>query len=100
MVITLSSYEEYLKEFEHYVKNYIPPKNSWTPVEKAVYGPKDFFKTPVKESNELKFNAIKYQFKNHYNNNKMYNGFFKYMKVTPADIKEYKYLEKIALVPG
>ncbi len=100
MAEILISYDKYLKEFEHYIKNYIPPKKTWTPAEKAVYGPKDFFKTPIKEAKKLKLNAIKYQFKNHYENNKMYNGFCKEMKVKPEDIKEHKDLEKIPLVPG
>ncbi len=100
MVEILISYDEYLKTFENHVGKYIPPKKSWSPVENAVYGPKDFFKTPKSKAEELRFNAIKYQFKNHYSNNKMYNGFCKEMKIKPEDIKTYEDLEKIPLVPG
>ncbi len=93
-------YDKYIGKFEQCVKKYIPPKKDWGPAEKAVYGPKDFFKTPVKKAKELKFNAIKFQFKNHYENNKMYHGFCKEMKVKPQDIKNHDDLEKIPLIPG
>ena len=95
-----NNFDEYIKKFNNYVQKYIPPKENWTPSDQAVYGIKDFFKTPVKEAQELQFKAIKYQFKNHYENNKMYNGFCKQMKTTPEDIKNFNDLEKIPLIPG
>ena len=81
-------------------KKYIPPKNQWTPADEAVYGQKDIYKVPVKKAKELKFKAIKYQFKNHYENNKMYHGFCKEMKMDPSKIKNHDDLEKIPLIPG
>jgi len=82
------------------MKKYIPPKKEWTPADEAIFSPKDYFKTPVKKANELKFNAIKFQFKNHYENNKMYHGFCKEMDMAPDKIKKYDDLEKIPLIPG
>jgi len=94
------SYDEYIKKFDKLVEKYIPPKKNWTPVDQAVYGPKDLYRVPLKEARELQFKAIKYQFKNQYENNEMYHGFCKEMKVTPDDIKKYDDLEKIPLIPG
>ncbi len=94
------SFDEYLKKFDTYVHDYIPPKDEWTPADKAVFSPKDYFKTPKKEADKLRFNAINYQFKNHYENNKFYHEFCKEKKVKPEDIKNLEDLEKIPLIPG
>jgi len=82
------------------MEKYIPPKKKWTPADEAVFSPKDYFKTPVKRANELKFKSIKYQFINHFENNKMYHGFCKEMDISPVKIKKYEDLEKIPLIPG
>ena len=94
------SYDEYIKKFDTLTEKYIPPKKDWTPADQGIYGPKDPYRVPIKEAKELKFKAIKYQFKNQYENNKMYHDFCKEMKTTPEDIKKYEDLEKIPLVPG
>ncbi|PNX48676.1 MAG: hypothetical protein BV457_03225 [Thermoplasmata archaeon M9B1D] len=94
------SFDDYIEKFDKLVQKYIPPKKDWTPPDQAVYGPKDPFRVPIKEGKELQFNAIKYQFKNHYENNNMYNSFCKQMNITPSDIKTYDDIEKIPLIPG
>ncbi|HEC72669.1 MAG TPA: hypothetical protein ENI36_03595 [Thermoplasmatales archaeon] len=94
------SYDEYTKKFDQLVEKYIPPKKDWTPADQAIYGPKDPYRVPIKEAKELQFKAIKYQFKNQYENNRMYHDFCKEMKTTPSDIKKYEDLKKIPLVPG
>jgi phenylacetate-coenzyme A ligase PaaK-like adenylate-forming protein len=93
-------FDEFIKNFDSYVEKYIPPKKDWTPPDKAVYGPRDPFNVPLNEGKKLQFDAIKYQFKNHYENNKMYHEFCKEMKITPSDIKKQEDLEKIPLIPG
>jgi hypothetical protein len=94
------NYDEYIKKFDSCVSKYIPKINEWTPADYAVYGPKDLFKVPLNEAKELQFNAIKYQFKRHFEQNKMYHTFCKDMKVVPDDIKIYDDLEKIPLIPN
>jgi hypothetical protein len=96
----MESYDEYIKKFDSHVSKYIPQKNEWTPADYAVYGPKDLFRVPLKEAKELQFNAIKYQFKRHFEQNKMYHGFCKDMKINLDDIKKYDDLEKIPLIPS
>jgi len=93
-------FDEYLKNFENLTQKYIPQEKDWTPVDDAVYKPKDLFRIPLKEAEKLQFKALKYQFKNQYENNKMYHGFCKEVKKTPDDIKNYDDLEKIPLIPG
>ena len=98
--VQMISFDDYIKKFDKLVQKYIPPKKDWTPPDQAVYGPKDPFRVPLKEGKELQFNAIKYQFKNHYENNNMYNSFCKQMNIAPSDIKKYDDIEKIPLIPG
>jgi hypothetical protein len=92
-------FDEYIENFDRLMGKYILPKKEWTPSDSATYGPQDIYRVPEKEAKELQFNAIKYQFKRHYENNKIYNGFCKTMNITPNDIKNYEDLEKIPLVP-
>lgn len=94
------SFNEYIKKFDNLVQDYIPPRNNWTPADQAVYQPKNYFTIQIKEAQELKFKAIKYQFKRHFKQNRMYHGFCKEMKITDNDIKSYEDLEKIPLIPG
>ena len=93
-------FDEYIKKFDNLVQKYIPPKKDWTPPDVAVYGQKDLYRIPLKEAKDLQFKAIKYQFKNQFENNKMYHGFCKELNKSPSDIKKYDDLEKIPLVPG
>ena len=94
------SFDEYITKYDQYVSSYIPPKKDWTPPDYATYGVKDLYRIPVKDALKLQFDAIKYQFKRHYELNKVYYGFCKEMKVTPDSIKTYDDLEKIPLVPA
>jgi phenylacetate-coenzyme A ligase PaaK-like adenylate-forming protein len=93
-------FNEYIKKFDNLVQKYIPPKKDWTPPDDAIYGKKNLYCIPLKEAKELQFKAIKYQFKNQFENNKMYHGFCKEMNKSPSDIKKYEDLEKIPLVPS
>ncbi|MCD6468151.1 MAG: hypothetical protein J7L32_02415 [Thermoplasmata archaeon] len=92
-------FDDYMKRFEQLAAKYVPPKKDWTPVDEAVYGPKDIYRVPEKKAKELQFKAIKYQFKRQYENNQIYHNFCKEHKVTVDDIKTYDDLEKIPLVP-
>ena len=94
------NFEEYIKGFNNRLRKYIPDKKNWTPADEAVYSPKDYFKIDKKQADKLRLNSIKYQFKNHYENNKMYHGFCKEIKIKPEDIKNLEDLKKIPLIPG
>jgi len=90
-------FREYMKKFNEFMKPYILPK-PWSPVEEAVYKPQNLFDTPVKEADEMKFKAIKYAFKHHYENNPFYKKFCKDNGVTPDDIKSIDDFGKIPLI--
>lgn len=93
-------FDKYITKYDSLVKKYIPPKNEWTPPDYATYGPKDLFRIPEKEAKELQFKSIKYQFKRHFENNKVYHGFCKEQEISVDDIKTYDDLEKIPMIPG
>jgi hypothetical protein len=96
----MKDYEEYTKEMEKYLVNYIPPKKDWTPVDDAIFKPKDLFRIPLKKANKLQFNALKYAFSRHYKLNPSYKKFSKDKDVSPTDIKKYDDLHKIPLLSG
>ena len=85
------------KEHEAVLKKFITPKDSWTPVEKALYTPKNFF-YDYKKNQELLFQAIKYSFKHHFENNVLYKQLCKVNNVTADLIKTNDDLHKIPLV--
>ncbi|MBE3137126.1 MAG: hypothetical protein IMZ43_07040 [Thermoplasmata archaeon] len=92
-------YQEYIKRFDGYLKKYIPSKDSWTPVDDALYTPPDLFRIPLKEAYEMQFKSIKYTFLHQYTNNKFYQNFCKERNFSPDDIKTLDDLDKIPLIP-
>ncbi len=77
----------------------VTPRDTWTPVDEALYIPKGFYNIDNEEAEELKFRAIKYSFKHHYMNNYLYNQLCKGEGVNPDDIKNMQHLAKIPLLP-
>ena len=92
-------FDEYIDKFNKCVDKYIPPINTWTPADEALYKPKDLFRIPLKEAEQLQFKAVKFAFNQHYANNKFYQGFCKENNVSPDDIKASDDLVKIPLIP-
>ncbi len=94
-----ADFDTYIKKFDSLAKKYMPSKKDWTPSDDATYGPKDLYRVPEKEAKELQFKAIKYQFKRHYEHNKVYHKFCEDHNISVGDIKNYGDLEKIPLIP-
>ena len=92
-------FETYIKKFEHLASKYIPPKEQWTPSDYATYGPLDIYRVPEKQANQLCFDAIKYQFKRHYENNHIYHKFCESQNFSADKIMSFEDLEKIPLIP-
>ncbi len=92
------SFRDYIKELNHRLEKYIPPK-PWTPVDEALYKPDNLFDIPPKEADEMKFKAIKYAFNHHYKNNGFYKSFCKDNSISPGDIKSIDDLARIPMIP-
>jgi hypothetical protein len=95
----MTDFEKYIAKLEKCISKYIPPKNTWTPVDEAVYKPLDFYRVPLKEAEEMQLKSIKYAFNNHYENNEFYYNFCKEHDISPKEIKTLNDLEKIPLIP-
>ena len=78
---------------------YIPPREMWTPVDEALFGPIDLYRVPVEEAQAMQLKAITYAFTRHYNNNSFYHEYCTTRGVSPSDIKTVDDLFKIPLIP-
>ncbi len=85
-------------KFNEVTDKFKPPKESWDPIEKALYRPKSYFKD-YKKNQELLLQAIKYSFKNHFESNTLYKKICEMNKVTPVSIKKSEDFSKIPLLP-
>lgn len=96
--MTEESFEAYMDRFEERLSRYIPPRSSWTPVEEALYAPRDLFRIPLDEAEALQFKAIQYAFSHHYTKNATYRNFCQEHGVSPDDIKATEDLDRIPLI--
>jgi len=85
-------------EFQKRVEKFIPPKKSWTPIDKALFTQKIYFKA-YQKTLDLTYNAIKYSFSYHFKNNSLYRRLCEVNKVTPDTIKSKEDFNKIPLLP-
>ena len=78
---------------------YIPPREMWTPVDEALFGPIDLYRVPLEDAQTMQLKAITYAFTRHYNNNSFYYEYCTTQGVSPSDIKTVDDLFKIPLIP-
>ena len=84
-------YDAYIKKLDECLLKYIPPRNTWSPIDEALYKPKDLYRIPLKEAEELQLKSIKFTFNYHYINNRFYQGFCKENNITPSSIISREY---------
>lgn len=77
---------------------YVPPKDSWTPVDEALYGVKELFELPKDKAEKLRFEAIKYSFNHWYSNSEWFQRYSNEFDVTPSEIKTPEDILKIPLI--
>ena len=87
------------EELNKKLEKWITPRNEWTPVDEALFIPKEFYNINSEKAEELKLKAIKYSFKHHYTNNYLYHRLCEAEEIKPDDIKNLKDLVKIPLIP-
>jgi len=90
-------FNTYMDRLDNQLKNYMPQQD--TPLYDALVKPKDIFRIPLSEAEQLQFSCIKHAFIHHYNNNKFYHKFCKEQEITPDDLKTNQDLIKIPLIP-
>ena len=77
---------------------YIPPRETWTPADEALFKPIDLLRVPVDEAQEMQLKAIKYAFTRHYTYNQFYHEYCKIRGVSPDDLKTSDDFDKIPLI--
>jgi phenylacetate-coenzyme A ligase PaaK-like adenylate-forming protein len=97
--LTQTSYKDYIRHFNERVKNFIPSRDSWTPVDDALYAPDDLYRIPLDEAQQMQLAAIQFTFTHHYQNNRLYRAFCEQHGVSPDDIRTSGDLTKIPLIP-
>jgi len=93
------SYKEYIHYFNKRLRKYLPPRETWTPVDNALYTPDDLYRVPVEEAQRMQLNAIRFAFDYHYHNSEFYRVFCQKHGVAPSDIRTADDLIKIPLIP-
>ena len=91
--------EDRIRRLNERLARYIPPRESWTPAEEALYSPTDIYRVPADEARAMQLKAIKYAFTRHYTLNDFYHKYCEMRGVTPDDIRTSDDLAKIPLIP-
>jgi len=81
-----------------YEIGYVPPRETWTPVDEALYGVDTLFQLPKDKAQELKFKAIKYAFNYWYENSKWYHIYCNEFDFSPDKLKTSANLDKVPLI--
>ena len=79
-------------------KGYVPPSDTWTPVDEALYGVENLLTLPLKKAEELRFKAIKHSFSHWYKNSECYQRYCDEFDFNPSKLKDAQDLEKVPLV--
>jgi phenylacetate-coenzyme A ligase PaaK-like adenylate-forming protein len=85
-------------EFDKRAEKLKPSKESWDPIDKALYEPKNFF-SDYKKNQDLLTKAIAYSYKNHFKNNNIYGKLCEFNNLKPDLIKSKDDYNKIPLLP-
>jgi len=94
---TQKNHKNYMRHYE--LLHIIPPRDSWTPVDEALYGAKDLFRVKIEDANRLRLKAIRYKFNFDYHHNRFYNSLCEQRGVKPEDIETLQDLSEIPLIP-
>ena len=87
-----------IKRLNERLARYIPPRETWTPAEEALFKPIDLYRVPIEDARAMQLRAIKHAFTRHYTLNQFYRPYCETRGVTPDDIRTYDDLEKIPLI--
>jgi long-chain-fatty-acid---luciferin-component ligase len=88
-----------IKLLDQRLARYIPPRETWTPAEEALFKPIDLYRVPLEDAHAMQLRAIKHTFTRHYKLNQFYRTYCEARNFTPHDVRTYDDLEKIPLIP-
>jgi long-chain-fatty-acid---luciferin-component ligase len=87
-----------LAELRRKLQILAPPREQWTAVDQALYGPEDLYRVDSGTAEQLRFQAIKVSFDHHFKNNGFYQRYCRQEGVTPFDIQRPEDLVRIPLI--
>ncbi|MGZ4944069.1 MAG: hypothetical protein ACXV6K_07290, partial [Halobacteriota archaeon] len=90
--------EDRIKRLDERLARYIPPRETWTPADEALFVPTDLYRVPPDEARAMQLKAIRHTFARHYGLNQFYRSYCETRGVTPEDIRTYDDLERIPLI--
>ena len=99
LATTTSEVHTRVKKLEEMLPYLVPPRDTWSPVDQALYGPVDFCRVPLDQAQAMQFKAVKYAFTRHYSHNKFYHKYCQDENISPDDIKTADNLNRIPVVP-
>jgi hypothetical protein len=85
-------------EFQNRVKKFIPAKENWTPIDKALFTQKSYF-NDYQKTLDLTYEAIKFSFDHHFKNNTLYHRLCEVNNISPESIKLNEDFNKLPLLP-
>lgn len=85
-------------EFQKKIEKFIPPKKNWTPIDKALFTQNKYFNDYQKILN-FTYDAIKYSFNHHFENNTLYHRLCEVNNIKPDSIKHKEDFNKLPLLP-
>ena len=68
----LAELERTFKALNERLARYIPPRETWTPAEEALFKPIDLHRVPLEDARAMQLRAIKHTFTRHYKLNQFY----------------------------
>jgi phenylacetate-coenzyme A ligase PaaK-like adenylate-forming protein len=100
-VVNLAALEikDRVRNLNEHLARYIPPRETWTPAEEALYKPIDLYRVPLDEAQTMQMKAIKSAFVHHYNDNEFYHKLCTTRGVSPVDVNTLDDLLKLPLIP-
>jgi len=85
-------------DFQKVIEKFIPPRKNWKPIDKALFAQKTYF-NDYQKTLDLTYEAIKYSFNHHFENNTLYRRLCEVNKISPESIKSKKDFSILPLLP-
>jgi hypothetical protein len=98
VAMTITDVKSRVTKLDAQLAGYVPPSETWNPVDEAIYRPVDLYNVPVDQAKEMQLKAIRYAFACHYNRNKFYHRYCEEEHVRPEDIRTVDDFDKIPLI--
>jgi long-chain-fatty-acid---luciferin-component ligase len=98
VIMAITDVKSRVTKLDAQLAGYIPLRDTWNPVDEAMFKPADLYDVPLDEAQQMQLKAIKYAFAHHYNNNKFYHKYCQEENVRPDDVRTVDDFDRIPLL--